>query len=92
MSPDRSRAEGTAAATPAAVRERLDRVTDPELDTSIVELDYIEDIRITADADADGDAVFVAFTLPTAWCSPAFAWMMAGDARDAVASLPGSRR
>ncbi|MFC7097968.1 metal-sulfur cluster assembly factor [Halobaculum marinum] len=99
MSSDRSRAEGPAdgddasaeapgETTPAAVRERLDRVTDPELDTSIVELDYVEEIRITAAADGDGDAVFVAFTLPTAWCSPAFAWMMAGDARDEVASLP----
>ena len=35
----------------------------------------------------DGD-VTVEFTLPTAWCSPAFAWMMATDARDEVDSLP----
>jgi metal-sulfur cluster biosynthetic enzyme len=69
--------------TEAAVRERLDRVTDPELDTSIVELEYIDEIRI------DGDEVFVAMTLPTAWCSPAFAWMMTTDARDEVESLPG---
>jgi len=69
--------------TVAAVRERLDRVTDPELDTSIVELEYIDEIRI------DGDEVSVAMTLPTAWCSPAFAWMMTTDARDEVAALPG---
>lgn len=69
--------------TPAQVRDRLDRVTDPELDTSIVELEYVDAVRI------DGDEVHVAFTLPTAWCSPAFAWMMATDARDEVASLPG---
>jgi len=72
--------------TEAAVRERLDRVTDPELDTSIVELEYIDEIRI------DGDEVRVAFTLPTAWCSPAFAWMMATDARDEVEALPGVAR
>jgi metal-sulfur cluster biosynthetic enzyme len=74
------------AVTEAAVRERLDRVTDPELDTSIVELEYIDEIRI------DGDELRVAMTLPTAWCSPAFAWMMTTDARDEVASLPGVDR
>ncbi|WP_277553732.1 metal-sulfur cluster assembly factor [Halobaculum limi] len=82
-----ARAESTSASTTVdAVRERLDRVTDPELDTSIVELDYVEEIRI------DDGEVFVAFTLPTAWCSPAFAWMMAADARDQVESLPGVDR
>ncbi|RKD93686.1 metal-sulfur cluster assembly factor [Halopiger aswanensis] len=69
--------------TRAAVRDRLDRVTDPELDRSIVELEYVDAIEI------DGDRVTVEFTLPTAWCSPAFAWMMAVDARDEVESLPG---
>jgi len=66
-----------------AVRDRLDRVTDPELDRSIVELDYVD--RVTVD---DG-RVEVALTLPTAWCSPAFAWMMAEDAREEVAALSG---
>ena len=65
----------------AAVRERLDRVEDPELARSIVELDYIDAI------DIDGGRVEVKFTLPTAWCSPAFAWMMATDARDEVGAL-----
>jgi metal-sulfur cluster biosynthetic enzyme len=64
------------------VRERLARVTDPELDRSIVELGYVDGI------DVDGDEVTVRFTLPTAWCSPAFAWMMATDARDGIESLP----
>ena len=70
----------------AAVRERLDRVTDPELDESIVALDYIDEIAV------EGSEVSVTFTLPTAWCSPAFAWMMATDARDEVESLPGVER
>ncbi|TKX59929.1 iron-sulfur cluster assembly protein [Halorubrum sp. SS5] len=65
----------------AAVKNRLDRVEDPELARSIVALDYIDAIEI------DGDRVEVRFTLPTAWCSPAFAWMMATDARDEVESL-----
>jgi len=72
--------------TEAQVRERLDRVTDPELDTSIVELEYVDEVRI------DGGTVEVAFTLPTAWCSPAFAWMMATDARDEVEALSGVTR
>lgn len=78
---------GSDAPTPdrGAVRERLDRVTDPELDESIVELDYVDRIEI------DGGRVEVDVTLPTAWCSPAFAWMMLGDARDEVRDLPGVR-
>ncbi|MEF8814681.1 MAG: iron-sulfur cluster assembly protein [Halovenus sp.] len=66
-----------------AVRERLDRVEDPELDRSIVELQYIDRI------DIDRGAVTVEFVLPTAWCSPAFAWMMATGIRDEVNTLPG---
>ncbi|ELZ05255.1 iron-sulfur cluster assembly protein [Natrialba asiatica] len=67
--------------TRAAVRDRLDRVTDPELDRSIVTLEYIDAIAI------EGRRVRIDLTLPTAWCSPAFAWMMAIDARDEIESL-----
>ncbi|AUV81590.1 metal-sulfur cluster biosynthetic enzyme [Salinigranum rubrum] len=73
-------------ATPADVRARLDRVTDPELDESIVDLDYVDRIAI------DETSVTVRFTLPTAWCSPAFAWMMATDARDELESIDGVDR
>jgi metal-sulfur cluster biosynthetic enzyme len=72
--------------TPADVRARLDRVTDPELDESIVDLDYVDRI------DIDETSVTVHFTLPTAWCSPAFAWMMATDARDELESIDGVDR
>lgn len=65
------------------VEARLDRVTDPELDRSIVELQYVTEIRV------DGSRVTVEFVLPTAWCSPAFAWMMATGIRDEVGALPG---
>lgn len=64
-----------------AVRSQLDEVTDPELDRSIVELEYVKSIII------DDNDVAVRFTLPTAWCSPTFAWMMVEDARNAVSSL-----
>lgn len=65
-----------------AVWERLARVHDPELDRSIVELEYVDEVRI------DGPRVTVRFVLPTAWCSPAFAWMMATGIRDEAGSLP----
>jgi len=64
------------------IRARLDRVTDPELDESILELGYIDAIEL------DEWTATLRFTLPTAWCSPAFAWMMAVDARDELESLP----
>jgi metal-sulfur cluster biosynthetic enzyme len=74
------------AAEPQVDRERvwecLDRVHDPELDRSIVDLEYVDSIEI------DGSAVTVTFVLPTAWCSPAFAWMMATGIRDEVRALP----
>lgn len=65
------------------VRARLRRVTDPELDESIVELGYVDEVAV------DGGRAAVSFTLPTAWCSPAFAWMMATDVRDELDALPG---
>ena len=80
MSGSRSDAGGDRRGVPA-VRDRLDRVDDPELARSIVELDYIDAIEI------DGARVEIRFTLPTAWCSPAFAWMMATDARDEIEGL-----
>lgn len=70
-----------------AVLAALDGVTDPELDRSIVELDYVDEVRI--EEGEGGARVAVEFTLPTAWCSPAFAWMMASDARDAGEAMPG---
>lgn len=72
--------------TERAVRDALAPVTDPELDRSIVELDYVASI------DVDGDLVTVELLLPTAWCSPAFAWMMAADARARVESMSGVER
>ncbi|MFB6135667.1 MAG: iron-sulfur cluster assembly protein [Halobacteriaceae archaeon] len=54
-----------------AVRAALDGVTDPELDRSLVDLGYVDEVAV------DGGRATVRLTLPTAWCSPAFAWMMA---------------
>jgi metal-sulfur cluster biosynthetic enzyme/nucleotide-binding universal stress UspA family protein len=86
MSTDTNQTEPIGRTDHPAVLDRLENVYDPELDRSIVELDYIDEIE-----REDGE-VTVRFTLPTAWCSPAFAWMMATDAREEVESLDDVER
>lgn len=71
------------AVAPADVHAALEGVYDPELDRSLSELEYVEALEI------DGGTVTISLRLPTGLCSPAFAWMMATDARDAVEGLPG---
>ncbi|MDQ0348748.1 metal-sulfur cluster biosynthetic enzyme [Ancylobacter vacuolatus] len=70
----------------AAVWNQLAGVMDPELDESIVDLGFVEDIAIGADGRVD-----VAFRLPTYWCSPNFAFLMADDIGRAVRELPWAR-
>ncbi len=72
--------------TREAVLDELDGVTDPELDESVVELEYVQSVEV------DLPRIRVEFRLPTAWCSPAFAWMMASDMREACESLDGCER
>ncbi|WP_331235089.1 iron-sulfur cluster assembly protein [Natronorarus salvus] len=74
---------GSVNASTDAVRDAVRRVTDPELDRSIVDLDYVIECRV------EGDHAHLSLRLPTAWCSPAFAWMMAADARREALSVPG---
>ncbi len=74
---------GTEDTSAAAVRERVRRVTDPELDRSIVDLEYLTECRV------EGTHASLTLRLPTAWCSPAFAWMMVVDAREEARSAPG---
>ncbi|MGH7749764.1 MAG: iron-sulfur cluster assembly protein, partial [Candidatus Dormibacteria bacterium] len=69
----------------ARVTGALDAVTDPELDRSVVELGFAR-----AAVDDDGRAL-VELRLPTFWCAANFAYLMAADARDAVAAVPGVR-
>ncbi|GAB4065576.1 DUF59 domain-containing protein [Ancylobacter sonchi] len=70
----------------AAIWNQLVGVMDPELDESIVDLGFVEDIAIGADGRVD-----VAFRLPTYWCSPNFAFLMADDIGQAVRRLPWAR-
>jgi metal-sulfur cluster biosynthetic enzyme len=65
-----------------AVFEKLNFVYDPELDKSVLEMQFIEEV------DIQEDTVTVVMRLPTFWCSPNFAFIMAEDIRDRVMELP----
>jgi metal-sulfur cluster biosynthetic enzyme len=64
------------------VRAALDTVTDPEIDESVTALEFISSLRVS-----DHNHVSIEFRLPTYWCAPNFAFLMASDMRDAVAGL-----
>jgi metal-sulfur cluster biosynthetic enzyme len=66
--------------------EALHAVVDPELDEPITDLGFVRSL------DVDGDAVTVHLRLPTSFCSPNFAYLMASDAKDALVALPWTRR
>jgi metal-sulfur cluster biosynthetic enzyme len=60
----------------------LQGVTDPELDESVVDLNFI------ARADVDSvNRVHIEFRLPTYWCAANFSFLMADDMRRAVTAL-----
>lgn len=59
----------------------LATVTDPELDEPITDLGFVRSVFI------DDDGVTVHLRLPTAFCSPNFAYLMASDALDALRDL-----
>ena len=60
----------------------LDTVTDPEIDESVVSLDFVTEVTIDS-----SNRVAIDFRLPTYWCAPNFAFLMASDMRDAVTAL-----
>lgn len=69
------------------VWRRLDLVTDPELDEPMTDMGFIETVAVS-----DGGVVQVFFRLPTYWCSPNFAFLMADGVRRAVEGLPWVER
>ena len=71
--------------TEALVYEAIADVLDPELDESLVKLGFIDRIQV------EGPDVTVTFKLPTYWCSPNFAYLMASDLRSKVQATPGVR-
>jgi metal-sulfur cluster biosynthetic enzyme len=62
----------------------LETVRDPELDTSIVELQFVESCTVSAEGVAQ-----VHLRLPTFFCAPNFAFLMVADAYDAVSAVEG---
>lgn len=69
-----------------AVTAALATVVDPELDEPITELGFVRSIRI------DDVGVTVHLRLPTSFCAPNFAYLMASDAQDALRAVPGAGR
>jgi len=66
-----------------AVLAALRTVSDPELDESLVELGFLDSVHI------DAGCVDVVLRLPTFWCAPNFAYLMAHDARQQTLQVPG---
>ncbi|GGX73252.1 metal-sulfur cluster assembly factor [Streptomyces minutiscleroticus] len=62
----------------------LDTVVDPELDEPITDLGFVRSLDLTGDG-----RVTVHLRLPTSFCSPNFAYLMASDAKDALTALDG---
>jgi metal-sulfur cluster biosynthetic enzyme len=60
----------------------LGAVTDPELDEPVTKLEFVSSVAVDAN-----NHVSIEFRLPTYWCAPNFAFMMASDMRDAVAEI-----
>jgi metal-sulfur cluster biosynthetic enzyme len=65
-----------------AILHALGAVIDPELDEPITDLGFVH----TVDVDPSGD-VEVHLRLPTSFCAPNFAYLMASDAKDVLAAL-----
>lgn len=59
----------------------LSTVTDPELDEPITDLGFIRSVTL------DDDGVTVHLRLPTSFCSPNFAYLMASDALDVLRTI-----
>jgi len=70
--------------TEAQARRALDTVVDPELDEPITDLGFVRSLSVS------GPDVTVHLRLPTSFCAPNFAYLMAADAKDALSALPGA--
>jgi metal-sulfur cluster biosynthetic enzyme len=65
----------------------LDAVFDPELDEPITDLGFVQSLEVTGPRELE-----VHLRLPTSFCSPNFAYLMASDSKDALAALSGVER
>ena len=64
----------------------LGTVMDPELDEPITDLGFVRSLGVVG--SPPGADVVVHLRLPTSFCSPSFAYLMASDAKDALVALP----
>ena len=69
------------------IRAALGTVQDPELDEPITDLGFVRSLEVSP--GRSGAVVTVHLRLPTSFCSPNFAYLMASDSKDAIAGLPG---
>jgi metal-sulfur cluster biosynthetic enzyme len=69
-----------------AVLRALDAVIDPELDEPITDLGFVHTVDVTDVGDVE-----VHLRLPTSFCAPNFAYLMASDAKDVLVVLDWTR-
>ena len=67
--------------------DALGAVVDPELDEPITDLGFVRSLTVTPAGN-----VKVHLRLPTSFCSPNFAYLMASDAKDVLMKLGWARR
>lgn len=67
----------------AALLAALSKVRDPELDEALPDLGFVSAI------EEQGGRVTARLRLPTYFCAPNFAYLMAADAKTALLSIPG---
>ncbi|WP_369046768.1 iron-sulfur cluster assembly protein [Sinomonas sp. P10A9] len=70
-----------------AILNALATVVDPELDEPITDLGFVR--SVSASETPWGMEAVVHLRLPTSFCSPNFAYLMASDAKDAISALAG---
>ncbi|WP_407442797.1 metal-sulfur cluster assembly factor [Rhodococcus sp. (in: high G+C Gram-positive bacteria)] len=68
------------------VLRALSEVVDPELDEPITDLGFVRSVLL------DDEGVTVHLRLPTAFCSPNFAYLMVSDAQDVLEGVEGVGR
>ncbi|MDT5177361.1 MAG: hypothetical protein QOJ95_1559 [Mycobacterium sp.] len=69
-----------------AVLRALDAVIDPELDEPITDLGFVHTVDVSTDGDLE-----VHLRLPTSFCAPNFAYLMASDSKDVLVGLDWTR-
>jgi metal-sulfur cluster biosynthetic enzyme len=74
---------GASHVRPEQVWAAIADVLDPELDRPLVDLGFVDRLEI------EGTAVSIFLKLPTFWCAPNFAYLMASDLAEKARAVPG---